>query len=68
MIVIKKDLQRNDYEVIDPSGKTHGFIWQSAEHWICRVGERSAENFDTYESAVARATKLVNEALQQTGT
>lgn len=68
MIVFKKDQLRNDYEVIDQSGRCHGFIWPYDDHWVCRVGERSAENYDTYELAVARAKELVTEAQQQTGT
>lgn len=66
MIVFKKDHQRNDYEVIDQSGKCHGFIWPYDDHWVCRVGERPAENYETYELAVTRAKELVNEALQKT--
>jgi hypothetical protein len=65
MVMFKKDEKRNDYEVIDQSGRTHGFIWQYDENWLCRVGERSAEKFDSYESAAERARSLVNEVLNQ---
>ncbi len=63
MVVFKKDHKRNDYEVIDQTGRTHGFIWPYAEHWICRIGERPAEKFDSYELAEVKARALVNDEL-----
>ena len=63
MVVFKKDAKRNDFEVIDQTGRTHGFIWPYEKHWICRIGERPAEKFDTYEMAAIKAKLLVTEAL-----
>ena len=67
MVVFKKDQRRNDFEVIDQTGKTHGFIWPYEAHWICRIGERPAEKFDTYEMAAIKARTLVSDALNHKG-
>lgn len=60
-ITVKKNEHRGDYEVLNESGKCLGFVWKYADHWVSRIGERSAENHDTYDLAVARARELALE-------
>lgn len=60
-IIIKKEEQRGDYEVINETGKCLGFVWESADYWMCRIGERAAEKFETYDQAIVKAKILAIE-------
>ena len=60
-IIIKKEEQRGDYEVINETGKCMGFVWPNADFWICRIGDRVAEKFETYDQAIVKAKMLATE-------